>query len=517
MRDSTVKDKDDAIIEAGRKLVAHVKRSPYFYTSVFIHAALLVSFCYVQFNKIDAKELQMQERRAVESVSKANNMEMQKRVKDMETIKQLLEQSAADYKEGADNKDGASNNTTEEQPHVTQTSELKKPEDLLAQAEDVAKSIEKIKKTLEAEELAHALDISTEEAAKKVSEKKELSENESEKKKKNSGDSASEIENLEANARAALKERLDQLERRENGVKVASDNKHEDKATENPASKQQGSGKDEGKGESQGEGEGKGVAKGGGANAHGEKGDAGVATQNSRDLKNIKERMASFAGEGIAIQQEAKKEQYYRGPLFNPGGGDLPEVAEGELKVAGQIIGAGGDFAQRVSINNWYVIGPFPGNSGRGLFSNGKYPPEQVIDLDAVYFGKDNRLLTWEYLNENHYPLIPPIVTSDAVYYGYAEIKFNQAQDLWVWIGADDDVQVEINNQKIWDGGNVNKQGFFDRIYTSGTYFFHTWNLTEGKRLVHFNKGRNTVFFKLSNGPERCFFSMILTSEKGSG
>jgi hypothetical protein len=510
MPDSIDQDKDDAIIEAGRKIVAHVKRSPYLYTSLFIHAVLLTVFCYVEFYEIETKELKIQERRAVESVSKANNMEMQKRVKDMETIKQLLEQSASDYK------DDGNNNTTEEQPHAALASELKKPENLLAQAEDITKSIEEIKKTLEAEELARVLDISTEEAAKKVRDKKEKPKDEAEKEKQTSGDSAAEIERLEANAREALKERLEQLEQRENGVQVASDNDHESKTTENSANKQQGSGEGEGEDHSDGQGDDKGEGKAKGANGSGERGYAGQATQNSPDIKKIKERMISFAGEGIAIPKEARKEQYQHGPLFNPGGGDLPEVSEGEVKVAGQIIGVGGRFAQRVSINNWYVIGPFPGGTGRGLFSNRKYPPEQTIDLEAVYFGKDNQLLSWKYVNENHYPLIPPILTSDAVYYGYTEIKFNEAQDLWVWIGADDDVQVTINNRLMWKGGNVNKSGFFERIYTSGTYFFHTWNLTEGKRLVHFNKGRNTVFFKLSNGPERCFFSMILTSEKGT-
>jgi hypothetical protein len=45
---------------------------------------------------------------------------------------------------------------------------------------------------------------------------------------------------------------------------------------------------------------------------------------------------------------------------------------------------------------------------------------------------------------------------------------------------------------------------------TRNTYV-RDYNLSEGKRTVHFRKGRNKLFFKLSNGPTRLFFSLVLT------
>jgi hypothetical protein len=176
-------------------------------------------------------------------------------------------------------------------------------------------------------------------------------------------------------------------------------------------------------------------------------------------------------------------------------------------------LGAGGDFAERVYLNAWYVIGPFNGNSHGALYRNPSYPPEQLVDLDAVYFGKDERILKWRYLASGEYPFVPPDRAEDAVYYGYTEVSLKQASDLWVWCGADDDLQVWLNDRLIWAGGNIAKQSFFDKIYSPYNNYAKTWNLSEGKRLVHFQQGRNKLLFKLSNGPNRVgiFASIILT------
>jgi hypothetical protein len=84
-------------------------------------------------------------------------------------------------------------------------------------------------------------------------------------------------------------------------------------------------------------------------------------------------------------------------------------------------------------------------------------------------------------------------------------------RDLDMWIGADDDAQVWINDRLAWKGGNVNKLSFFHAVYNTSNDYVQTYNLNEGKVRVHFRKGRNKVFFKLSNGPNQAFFSMVLT------
>ena len=140
------------------------------------------------------------------------------------------------------------------------------------------------------------------------------------------------------------------------------------------------------------------------------------------------------------------------------------------------------------------------------------YPPEKAVLLDAVYYGKDERLLKWRYVTAQSYPLVPPDAVEDSVYYGYTEVFVDEACDLTAWIGADDDVQIYLNDRLVWEGGNVNKQCRTSMPSSdSGATHLRDYNRTEGKRVLHFNKGRNKIFFKLSNGPNHAFLSMVLT------
>lgn len=84
-------------------------------------------------------------------------------------------------------------------------------------------------------------------------------------------------------------------------------------------------------------------------------------------------------------------------------------------------------------------------------------------------------------------------------------------EDLTAWIGADDDAQLWLNDRLVWAGGSIDKGWFFGRIYETSDDDVRNYNLSEGKRTVHFRKGRNKLFFKLSNGPTRLFFSLVLT------
>ncbi|MBW8900611.1 MAG: hypothetical protein JF619_21390 [Massilia sp.] len=180
-------------------------------------------------------------------------------------------------------------------------------------------------------------------------------------------------------------------------------------------------------------------------------------------------------------------------------------------KGVGHKLGPGGDYANRVYVNNWYLIGPFPGKHGRDIFATDSFPPERAVVLDAAYRGKDGRVLTWHYMEAPTYPLQPPDMAEDSVYYGYTELMMDTDRDLAMWIGADDDAQVWINDRLAWKGGNVNKLSFFQKVYDNWDGYAAAYNFNEGKVTVHFRKGRNKVFFKLSNGPNKAFFSMVLT------
>jgi hypothetical protein len=226
----------------------------------------------------------------------------------------------------------------------------------------------------------------------------------------------------------------------------------------------------------------------------------------------VRAEIADFIGAGASIDPKTESTNYASVRLFSQGSGEIPPVdATNLVRGRGRMFGAGGEYANRVYLNSWYIIGPFAGRHGTGLFDNPSYPPEQAVLLDAVYYGKDNRLLKWRYVTAQGYPLVPPDSVEDSVYYGYTEVSVDEACDLTAWIGVDDDVQIYLNDRLVWSGGNIDKQWYFDAVFSRGTTYLRDYNRTEGKRVLHFNKGRNKIFFKLSNGPNHSFLSMVLT------
>jgi hypothetical protein len=181
----------------------------------------------------------------------------------------------------------------------------------------------------------------------------------------------------------------------------------------------------------------------------------------------------------------------------------IPSVnRENPKKVAGRILKNSGQYGDRVFVNSWYIIGPFA--------LSGKHPPEYAVDLESVYYGKDNVTVSWQYVSNAQYPLIPPQVDKAGVFYGYTEIMLDREQDLWVWIGADDFASLELNDKLIWNSDVFNKK-FNSLAYAKNNSERSNWNLTEFKRLVHFKAGRNTFKFKLSNSDTTTFFSLVLT------
>ncbi|RYY75304.1 MAG: hypothetical protein EOO52_07735 [Gammaproteobacteria bacterium] len=172
-------------------------------------------------------------------------------------------------------------------------------------------------------------------------------------------------------------------------------------------------------------------------------------------------------------------------------------------KVAGRIIKDGARYADRIFIDSWYVIGPFSR-------SDVKLPPEYGVDLDGVYYGKDNQTLRWQYLSHSSYPITPPQVDKAGVFFGYTEVILDREQDLWVWIGADDFASLSLNEKIIWKSELFNKK-FNSLANDKNGTARNQWNLTEYKRLVHFKKGKNSFVFKLTNSDARSFFSLVLT------
>jgi hypothetical protein len=185
-----------------------------------------------------------------------------------------------------------------------------------------------------------------------------------------------------------------------------------------------------------------------------------------------------------------------------------PVEAAGLRPGAGRVLGSGGPYANRVFLDTWYVIGPFEGRGRDSL--DAVYPPEHGVDLDAVYYGKNDLPVRWSW-QQGSYPTVPRPRAEHAVYYAYTEVTLDRDMDLWVWIGADDDSKMWFNDGLVWIGSQVDDKPWYRQpFYSMGTELA-TRNLTEGQRRLHFHKGRNTILFKLYNGMNLMFFSVVLS------
>ena len=447
-------------------------RQPYLSLSVAAHAVLLMLLYYFGSNEL---ELRQQEAEVASSLRATREASTVKRLQDLRTIKQLMEKSADRVDTGPE-------------PSAP-LAEPETPQEMVERARELSKEIDALDKEIQAEELAELLGVpepppgAAEPDTPQRLEAKANDEQVDAGKASEAGDNtqaeitaemaAREVAALEANARNMLAKRQQRLEAKENGVQVEA---------QKAGSGEQGA-------------NGKSAAR---ANGHG-------------SGESVRAAIADFIGAG-GIDPRMRSTSYAGVGFFAYGSGRIPPVDSMNLvRGRGRMLGAGGEYANRVYLNSWYIIGPFAGRHGANLFDNPSYPPEEAVLLDAVYYGKDNRLLKWRYVTAQSYPLVPPDLAEDSVYYGYTEVFVDRACDLTAWIGVDDDVQIYLNGRRVWEGGNVNKQSYFDAIFNPNTTYLRDYNRTEGKRVLHFNQGRNRIFFKMSNGPNDPFLSMVLT------
>lgn len=454
-----------------------IARRPYLSISVVVHAGILALLYY--FGSYQP-ELREQEAEVASSLRATSMASTAKRLQDLKTIKELLEKSADRVE-------------SQPEPVAVDLAESQTPRELVERARELSEAIEALDKEIQAEELgellgapqppaeeapAQPLEAEKDAGVEQPDAGKPAEQVDSSKQEVVTPEmAANEVAALEAKARATLARRQERLEAKANGVQVE--------------------GEKSGSGEPGGEG-------GRGAASPGSSGSGAT----------VRAEIAEFIGEPERLDQRADSKGYSYGHdgLFDGSYMQVPAVdATTLVRGRGRMLGAGGEFANRVYLNSWYVIGPFPGRNGRGMFDNPSYPPEKAVLLDAVYFGKENRLLKWRYVTAQSYPFVPPDSVEDSVYYGYTEVFVDQACDLTGWFGSDDDLQVYLNDHMVWRGGNVGKRTYFDTIFNPYTTYLHDYNRTEGKRELHFKKGRNRVFFKLSNGPNDGFVSMVLT------
>lgn len=464
-------------------VLIHARRHRFLYLSLVLHALPLVTLGYLGHEGNIRVESARRERLFESGMQLTEQARLEKRVQDMAQIKSLLEQST-------DAKPLARAGTQEHQENQANSSaEQKDPNALLKDAKELTRAIETIERDIKAEELAKLLKIPKEKALERLAEVRKPKEADIEPNTR--AEAAAKIAQLETEARQVLEQRRQQLEQRQNGTPVTNGSKQ----NKDVAGGQQPAG-------------GKNARIPGGGQGSGDGGGGGGGQVKTPML----DRIAAFTNPDLPDRPTTEYTSGAFGDYYDHGMGHIPEIdAKPMVKGSGRIMGPGGAYANRVYVNSWYLIGPFVGKRGGELFSNYRYPPEDAVVLDAVYPGKGDRLLKWEYVNMAKYPLIPPNEAENAVYYGYTELMVDEEQDLTIWVGADDDAQLWINDKLAWKGGNFNKEWFFGKIYETKNTYVPDYNLSESKRVVHFRKGRNKLFFKLSNGPTRLFFSFVLT------
>ncbi len=189
-----------------------------------------------------------------------------------------------------------------------------------------------------------------------------------------------------------------------------------------------------------------------------------------------------------------------------PGAYGLPvslNAVSGAVKgsVAGRRVRATGDGSgsEWMFVDTWYVIGPFPNPQRRNIDT--KFPPEGMVDLDAVYPGKDGRQLRWRFVQVNQAAIHPPDEQEYAIYYAYTTLWFDEERDLWIAVGSDDFSKLWVNDLPVWASGLVQK----------------TWKPNEGYRKVHFKRGLNRVLYRVENGQHACIYSLMLRMDEHGG
>ena len=143
----------------------------------------------------------------------------------------------------------------------------------------------------------------------------------------------------------------------------------------------------------------------------------------------------------------------------------------------------------------WYVIGPFPNNRRENIET--PFPPEIEIDRDAVYEGRNGRVVSWQYIRPTQLNVRPPDMYDFAVYYAYTEVVSTTPKDCWLAIGSDDYSKVWLNGFLVWHGSKNEKM----------------WHPTEGFCRVHLDAGVNRFLVRLENGINGCEFSVLIALE----
>ncbi len=138
-------------------------------------------------------------------------------------------------------------------------------------------------------------------------------------------------------------------------------------------------------------------------------------------------------------------------------------------------------------LSNWYVVGPFDNSGGDGFAK--AYPPEQSVDIQATYDGKDGPVSWHQFLTADPYGMVdinkaipgPGDGLKEVVAYAFTTITFPTERVAEVRLGCK-------NAWKIWVNGSL----LFERDE------YHRGMRIDQYRLpLKLKKGSNTLLVKL--------------------
>lgn len=140
-------------------------------------------------------------------------------------------------------------------------------------------------------------------------------------------------------------------------------------------------------------------------------------------------------------------------------------------------------------LTRWYVVGPFdaPGMSG----FDKSFPPEKELELNAEYVGQEDTTIRWRLMETDDMLGLVNLVQAlapakEAVGYAYTEIHSPGLQEAYLKCGADDNLTVWLNDEKI----------FSRKQWLNGTRLDR---FTAPARLL---EGANRVLVKVCQGPQ---------------
>lgn len=463
-------------------------RRPWLLLSVAAHGVLLLALAGAGPVRVELRRDEGLRAQVNESLRQTARREMQRELRNMEEIRDALEKSSGRAPAEGARQGGAKGDPAAGDPAAG---------DPAQRARQLMEAIGKVQQEVRAAEMARVLGIPEQEALRRV----RAEEAARPKPPLPRGQPEAVVARLAAEARTALAQRRAQLMAQQQGVRL----------------NQQGQARGPGSGGGQGGPAGR-LAKTAQAGQGGLGAiNGGVATNGpggqSASMGGRLDALASglgmdtptaLAGSSLDMSSEGFSDQRRYGEFLAPPVVDAATARTGD----GRTLGRGGSYANRIYLNTWYVIGPF---AGRGRDSiEAVYPPERGVDLDAVYYGKNDEAVRWIWQQDADYPFVPRPRAESAVYYAYTEVMVEEDTDMWMHIGGDDDTKLWFNDRLVWTSGDGDKPWYRQPFYTLGTEMV-LMNLTEGQRKLRFHKGRNTILLKLYNGTNLMFFSVVLT------